>query len=84
VAAVRDFRRWTDDEVDGWLREQAALAGLEFAVEQRSPTVWFAAVRDANGLALVGAEALSDRWAKNALAQILDSLTEGELQRLTR
>jgi hypothetical protein len=87
---VRDFTRWTDEELDGWLHEQATLAGLAFAVEQRprpdedAPTVWFAALRDTSGLALVGAEALSERWAKNALAQILDSLTDTELRRLLR
>jgi hypothetical protein len=92
---VRDFTRWTDDELDGWLHEQAALVGLAFTVEPRShanPSVWFAALRDKkvdaslvpDGLALVGAEALSERWAKNGLAQLLDSLTETELQRLVR
>ena len=95
---MRDFTRWTDEELDAWLHEQAALAGLAFAVEQRprldesSPHVWFAALRDRNadpslgpdGLALVGAEALSERWAKNGLAQLVDSLTETKLLRLLR
>jgi len=98
VATVRDFTRWTDDELDDWFREQASPIGLEFAVEERprpdeqAPTVWFAALKDMNvdpslapnGLALVGAEALSERWAKNGLAQLLDSLTETELRRLVR
>ena len=95
---MRDFTRWTDDELDGWLHEQAALAGLTFVLEHRprlddsAPNVWFAALKDKsvdpslapNGLALVGAEALSERWAKNGLAQVLDSLTETELRRLVR
>ena len=46
--------------------------------------VWFAALRDTGGLALVGAEALSERWAKNGLAQVLDALTEADWQRLVR
>jgi hypothetical protein len=93
---VRDFRRWTDDELDDWLRQQAAPLGLTVAVELRPPpdggvsNVWFAALKDMNadpalapnGLALVGAEAISERWAKNGLAQLLDSLTETERQRL--
>jgi hypothetical protein len=95
---MRDFTRWTDDELDDWLHEQATLVGLTFAVEQRpplddgTPNVWFAALKDRsvdptlapNGVALVGAEALSERWAKNGLAQLLDSLTETELRRLVR
>ena len=95
---MRDFTRWTDDELDRWLHEQAALVGLEFVMEQRpgedgsESSVWFAALKDLsadpslapNGLALVGAEALSERWAKNALAQILDSLTETDWRRLVR
>lgn len=95
---MRDFTRFTDDELDGWLHEQAAQVGLKFDVEERPPAgesesgVWFAAVRDTNadpalapnGLALVGAEALSERWAKNGLAQVLDSLTEADWQRLVR
>jgi hypothetical protein len=95
---VRDFTRWTDDELDGWLHDQAALIGLTFVVEQRprpddgAPSVWFAALKDKSvdpslaptGLALVGAEALSERWAKNGLAQLLDSLTETDRRRLVR
>jgi hypothetical protein len=98
VATVRDFTRFTDDELDAWLRELAAPIGLELAIEERprpdegAPTVWFAALKDMqvdpalapNGLALVGAEALSERWAKNGLAQVLDSLTDTELRRLVR
>jgi hypothetical protein len=93
---VQDFTRWTDDELNGWLHEQAALIGLTFVVEQRlgdgAPSVWFAALKDKsvdptlapNGVALVGAEALSERWAKNGLAQLLDSLTETDRRRLVR
>jgi len=95
---VQDFTRWTDDELDGWLHEQAALVGLTFVVEQRphfddgAPGVWFAALKDRNvdptlaphGLALVGAEALSERWAKNGLAALMDSLTETDWRRLVR
>jgi hypothetical protein len=87
---VQDFPRWTDDELDRWLRDQAAAVGLEFVMEKRphphedASDVWFAALRDQGGLALVGAEALSERWAKNALAQVLDSLTEMDWQRLLR
>ena len=90
MATVRDFTRWTDEELDAWLHEQAAVAGLAFGVPQRphldddAPDVWFAALRDQNALALVGAEARSERWAKNGLAQLLDSLTETELLRLVR
>jgi predicted transcriptional regulator len=98
VTTVRDFTRWTDDELDAWLREQAAPIGLELTIEERpraddgAPTVWFAALKDMhadptlapNGLALVGAEALSERWAKNGLAQLLDSLTDTERRRLVR
>ena len=95
---MRDFRRWTDDELDDWLREQAAPLGLTLTVEQRPrpdegvPNVWFAALKDMNvdpslapdGLALVGTEAISERWAKNGLAQLVDSLTETERRRLVR
>jgi len=87
---VQDFPRWTDDELDRWLREQAASHGLEFVAEKRpdlegsASDVWFAALKDAGGLALVGTEALSERWAKNALAQVLDPLTEVDWQRLVR
>jgi hypothetical protein len=95
---VRDFTRFTDDELGGWLNEQAARVGLEFVVEERpgpdgGPSgVWFAALKDMkadpsqapDGLALVGAEALSERWAKNGLAALLDSLTEADWQRLVR
>jgi hypothetical protein len=95
---VRDFTRWTDDELDRWLHEQGALVGLEFVMEPRprqdesASSVWFAALKDSkvdpslapNGLALVGAEALSERWAKNGLAALLDSLTETDWQRLVR
>jgi hypothetical protein len=94
---VRDFTRWTDDELDAWLNEQAELVGLTFVVEERpqlddGANVWFAALKDRsvdpslapNGLALVGAEALSERWAKNGLAQLLDPLTETEWRRLLR
>ncbi len=87
---MQDFPRWTDDELDRWLREQAASRGLEFVAENRPNTdgsasdVWFAALKDAGGLALVGCEALSERWAKNGLAQVLDALTEADWQRLVR
>ena len=93
---MQDFTRWTDDELDGWLHEQAALIGLTFVVEQRrddgAASVWFASLKDRSadptlapdGLALVGAEALSERWAKNGLAQLLDSLTETDRRRLVR
>jgi hypothetical protein len=84
---VRDFTRWTDEELDRWLHEQAALVGLEFIVEQRNegpPGVWLAALKDTNGLALVGSEALSERWAGNGLAVLLDALTEADWQRLVR
>jgi hypothetical protein len=88
---VRDFTRWTDDELDDWLHERAALVGLVFGVDERprldegAPTVWFAALRDTDaGLALVGAEAPSERWAKNGLALVLDSLTDTDLRRLVR
>jgi hypothetical protein len=87
---VHDFPRWTDDELDRWLREQAASRGLEFVAEKRpnleesASDIWFAALRDTGGLALVGAEALSERWAKNGLAQVLDALTEADWQRLVR
>ena len=95
---MQDFTRWTDDELDCWLHEQAAQIRLAFVVEQRprlddgAPGVWFAALKDRtvdptlapHGLALVGAEALSERWAKNGLAQLLDSLTETDRRRLVR
>jgi hypothetical protein len=95
---MRDFTRWTDDELDRWLDEQAALVGLRFVIEERprrdesASGVWFAALKDMNadpslapdGLALVGAEALSERWAKNGLAQLLDALTETHWRRLVR
>lgn len=87
---MRDFTRFTDDELDRWLHEQAAVVGLEFVIEERpnqeesAPNVWFAALKDTNGLALVGSEALSERWAKNGLAAVLDSLTETDWQRLVR
>jgi hypothetical protein len=95
---MRDFTRFTDDELDRWLYEQAAPVGLELVIEQRpgqdeaASGVWFAALKDTkvdpaqapNGLALVGAEALSERWAKNGLAALVDSLTEADWQRLVR
>jgi hypothetical protein len=90
---VRDFTRWTDEELDAWLNEQAALVGLEPSVERRprqdesAQDVWFAALKDMTvnpSLAVVGAEALSERWAKNGLAQLWDSLTETERLRLLR